>query len=235
MKAAQLKPAGKSLASEAAGAPRRVFIVDDHPVFREGMKQLVNQQDGLTVCGEAGDYEPALQEILRLQPDLALVDITLPGRSGLELVKQLRSLKQPVKLLIVSMHDEALYAARVLRAGGDGYIMKQEGPAEIIHAIRDVLGGHCYLSEAVLKSAAKPAAKPGVPAANRAIDQLTDSELEILELLGRGRSHPEIARQLRLSLRDTRAQATQMQRKLKLKSLHALIRYAVCWVENAVV
>jgi DNA-binding NarL/FixJ family response regulator len=225
-------PKPKPLTKAGLVARRRVFLVEDHPVFREGMKQLVNHEADLTVCGEAGDYDQALREIIRLQPDLALVDITLPGRSGLELIKKLRSKHQRLKLLILSMHDEAIYAARVLRAGGDGYIMKQEDPAEIIHAIRDVLGGHFYMSEEVLNSGTNAAPKRGAKAESRAIDQLTDSELEILELLGRGRSNQEITRQLGLSLRVTRSQATQIQRKLKLKCINSLIRYAVCWVEN---
>lgn len=233
MKTPKPKPVAKTPGTKAAGAPRTIFIVEDHPVFREGVKQLVNREADLKVCGEAGNYDQALKDIIRLQPDLALVDITLPGKSGLELIKALRAMQQPLKLLIVSMHDEAIYAERVLRAGGDGYIMKQEDPAEIIHAIRDVLGGHTYLSEAVLNSTAKPAAKRGETGGSSAIDRLTDAELEILELLGRGRTTPEIARQLDLGLRMVSAGTTQIRKKLRLKSLNALIHYAVCWVENA--
>jgi DNA-binding NarL/FixJ family response regulator len=234
MKTPKPQPVAKTPAPRAAGAPRTIFIVEDHPVFREGVKQLLNREADLTVCGEAGDYEQALEGIVRLQPDLALVDISLPGRSGLELIKKLRAQQHPLKLLVVSMHDEALYADRVLRAGGDGYIMKQEDPSEIIHAIRDVLGGHIYVSEAVLNSGgAKVAAKPVTAPKVRGIDQLTDSELELLELLGRGQSNQEIARQLGLSLRAATACATQIQKKLKLKSANALVGYAVCWVEGA--
>ena len=115
------------------------------------------------MCGEAGDAEHALQAIARLKPDLVLVDITLPGKSGLELIKELRSRNSEVKMLVVSMHDEALYADRVLRAGGDGYIMKQEDPEEIVHAIRDVLGGHIYVSEEVLAGTTKGPSKPAAP------------------------------------------------------------------------
>jgi len=144
-----------------------IYIVEDHPVFREGLAQLVNAEQDLTVCGQAGDAAQALRAIARLKPDLVLVDITLPGKSGLELIKELRPQNHQLKLLVVSMHDEALYANRVLRAGGDGYIMKQEDPEEIIHAIRDVLGGHTYVSEQVMASRStisqerRSKAKPG--------------------------------------------------------------------------
>ena len=132
----------KPLKKKAAGQQKRIFLVEDHPVFREGLAKLLHAEPDLTVCGEAGDARVGLKSILKLKPDLAVVDLSLPGKSGLELIKEIRALKLPVKLLVVSMFDEALYAQRVLRAGGDGYIMKQEDPQEIIFAIRDVLAGH---------------------------------------------------------------------------------------------
>jgi len=174
----------------------------------------------------------SLEGIARLKPDLALVDITLPGKSGLDLIKSLRSANIHIKLLIVSMHDEALYADRVLRAGGDGYIMKQEDPDEIIHAIRDVLGGHIYVSEEVLASHRKAAPLREAKAKIRLIDQLTDSELEVLELVGRGKTNHEIARELGSSVRAIVEHCARMKRKLNLKSVNELIRYAVCWVET---
>jgi DNA-binding NarL/FixJ family response regulator len=212
-------------------APKQVFIVEDHPVFRQGLVQIVNAEPDLTVCGQAPDAEQALKDIVRLRPDLVLVDITLPGKSGLDLIKELRATNRKVKLLVVSMHDEALYADRVLRAGGDGYIMKQEDLDEIVHAIRDVLGGHIYVSEQVMAGSPKG---PFIPSGgkNRPLDQLTDSELEILELLGRGKSNQEISRQLRLSLAKVTAGCAQIKKRLKLKSANALLRYAVCWVET---
>jgi DNA-binding NarL/FixJ family response regulator len=211
---------------------RRVFIVDDHPIFRDGLSQILKSEPDLNVCGTAESAEAGLRVISKLKPDLILVDIGLPGMNGLEFIKHVRAVDQTVKLLVVSMHDEALYADRVLRAGGDGYIMKQENPGELSHAIRDVLGGHIYVSEAVLadrkpgppKRALKPKAQP--------LDQLTDSELEILEGLGQGRSNSEIARQLRLNGKLVRTSVIQIRHKLKLKTTNALVRYAVCWVEG---
>ncbi len=148
----RVKPMAKTSRAEPPGSRRTIFIVEDHPVFREGLVQIISGEKDLSVCGEASDADHALEAIARLKPDLVLVDITLPGKSGLELIKELRSRDSKVRILVVSMHDEALYADRVLRAGGDGYIMKQEDPEEIVHAIRDVLGGHIYVSEEVLAS-----------------------------------------------------------------------------------
>jgi DNA-binding NarL/FixJ family response regulator len=213
---------------------RRIFIVEDHPLFRDGLIQMLNTETDLEICGKAGDYEGGLKGIKRLKPDLALIDLELPGKSGLELIKRIRSLKIPVKLLVVSMYDEALYADRVLRAGGDGYIMKEESPDEIIDAIRDVLGGHIYVSEDVSCSHehhAKPVSKPE----QRPLDQLTDLELNILELLGQGKDNAEIAGRVGLSTAKVAAQCAQIRKKLNLKTNNALVRYAVCWVETGMV
>ena len=227
-----MKPKPSPVEDLSPAVRRKVFIVEDHPVFREGLTHIVNAEEDLTVCGEAGDAEQALPDIARLKPHVVVVDISLPGMSGLELIKELRARNGGVKLLVVSMHDEALYADRVLRAGGDGYIMKQEDPDEIIHAIRDVLDGHIYVSEEVLASRPKAAPQRAAEAKVSRIEQLTDLELEALELLGRGRSNPEIARQLHLSTDTLLSHCKRIQRKLNLKHTNELVRYAVCWVET---
>jgi DNA-binding NarL/FixJ family response regulator len=208
-----------------------IFIVDGHPVFREGLAQIINSEEDLTICGQAEDAERALHDIPRLNPELVLVDIALPGRSGLELINDVRAQNGKVKLLVLSMYDEALYADRVLRAGGDGYIMKQEDPEEIVHAIRDVLGGHLYVSEEVMSGRPKVALPCGSELKSRPPDQLTDAELKILEWLGQGKTNREIARQLHLGGGIVTAHCARIKRKLKLKSINALIRYAVCRVE----
>lgn len=214
---------------------RRVFIVEDHPVFREGLVRMLGSEKDLEICGEAGDYDEGLKNIQRSRPDIVLVDLELPGKSGLDLIKKIRSLKLPVKLLVVSMYDEALYADRVLRAGGDGYIMKEESPEEIIQAIRDVLDGHIYVSEEVMAAQMNsPSAKQEKSEENR-LDQLTDLELNVLELLGRGQNNDEIAVKLGLKEREIAARSEEIRKKLKLKTDNALIRYAVCWVETGVV
>jgi DNA-binding NarL/FixJ family response regulator len=211
---------------------RKVFIVEDHPVFRQGLRQMVNGEKDLAVCGEAGDAESAFGAIKRLKPDLVLVDITLPGESGLDLIKRVRKAQPASKLLVVSMHDEALYANRVLRAGASGYIMKQEDPDEIVHAIHDVLGGHIYLSEEVLGKRATASSVTEAKASNGTLEQFTDEELEVLECLGQGKTQRETARLLKLSPATVTARCARIKKKLKLKSANELIRYAVCWVET---
>jgi DNA-binding NarL/FixJ family response regulator len=213
-------------------APKKVFIVEDHPVYREGLVQILRREKDLIVCGQAGDAEEALRDSLRLKPDLMLVDISLPGMSGLELIKELRALDREIKVLVVSMHDEALYADRVLRAGGDGYIMKQEDPEEIVHAIRDVLSGHIYVSEEVLARQSGTVRKRSSKAKGRPLDQLTDFELEVLELLGQGKTNEEIARKLQAPVAQVNADCATIQKKLKFETTNELIRYAVCWVET---
>jgi DNA-binding NarL/FixJ family response regulator len=228
--ASTVKQASEDLRNQNRSGRARVFIVEDHPVFRQGLAQMINHEKDLTVCGEANDSETARKRIPRATPNIVLVDISLPGKSGLDLIKGLRTTHPEMKLLVVSMHDEAVYANRVLRAGGDGYIMKQEDPDEILQAIRDVLRGHTYVSETILAGGKKGA----VPktARNHALDLLSDSELEILELLGWGKSNEEIGRQLRLKPRVVGNQVKAIGRKLGMGTTHALIRFAVCWVEG---
>src|SRR5438270_256927 len=194
---------------------KKIFIVEYHPVFREGLAQVLGSEPDLDICGTAGDVPHALRAIRKLKPDLVLVDIGLPGKSGLELIKKIRLVDRKIKLLVVSMHDEALYADRVLRAGGDGYIMKQEDPEEILHAIRDVLGGHIYVSEEVLGPTAGKGNGNGsahAPTAKRAnpLADLTDAELELLEQFGQGRSNEEIAAELGLEAAEIQAQSNRL-------------------------
>jgi DNA-binding NarL/FixJ family response regulator len=219
-------------APESSPGSKKIFIVEDHPVFREGLTQALNTEPDLKVCGTAGDVPRALRAIARLKPDLVLVDIGLPGKSGLELIKRIRLVDRKIKLLVVSMHDEALYADRVLRAGGDGYIMKQEDPEEILHAIRDVLAGHIYVSEEVVTNTSNGFEPKSPKAKDRPLAHLTDSELELLELFGRGKSNEEIAGELGSTVLAVNARSAQLKKKLKLESDNALVRYAVCWVER---
>lgn len=220
----------KLVKKKSASKKGLIFLVEDHPVFREGLAKLLNAEEDLKVCGGTGDPRNAIKFIRRLKPDLVVVDIGLPGKSGLELIKEIRDLKIPVKLLAVSMFDEAIYAQRVLRAGGDGYVMKQEDPEVIVLAIRDVLAGRIYVSESVFTTEIMKA-----PATEESslIDRLTDSELEVLESLGQGRSSNEISDQTGLTVKEVDAQIDSIRRKLKLKNLNSLIRYAVCWVEDS--
>jgi len=212
----------------------RIFLVEDHPVFRDGLSKLLNEEDDLSVCGEASDAKQGLKLIIKNKPDLVVVDIGLPGKSGLELIKEVRAMKIPVKMLAVSMFNEAVYAQRVLRAGGDGYVMKQEDPEVIVLAIRDVLAGHIYVSDDVFALGVTDIKKEPAPQKTSSLDQLTDTELEVLELLGLGKSTEEISKQAGLSASEVKALNEAIRRKLKLSNDNALIRYAVCWVEDSV-
>jgi DNA-binding NarL/FixJ family response regulator len=214
---------------QAGAKLKRVFLVEDHPVYAEGLVEILKSEPGLAVCGHAVSAEEALRVIPRVKPDLALIDITLPGMSGLELIKRLRAQFTEMKLLVISMREEQLYAARVLRAGGDGYVMKQQDPEEIIDAIRDVLAGRIYVSEAVLTGNAKTSREDKPRPQRRPIDRLTDLELEILGLLEGGKSDPEIASNLGLNARSLASHYEAMRKKLRLKSNNGLIRFAVCW------
>lgn len=210
---------------------QRLFIVDDHPVFRDGLLVLIKRELGLTVCGEAENAPKALSAVEQLKPELVLADIGLPGRSGLELIKDILAVCPETKVLVISMHDEALYADRVLRAGGRGYIMKQEGPNKILQAIRQVLSGQIYLSPKM--SARLLDALAGHRAKHEsAISGLTDREVEIFQMIGQGKDSHAIARQLNLSVKTVDAHRGHLKEKLDLKSGTELICYAARWLET---
>jgi DNA-binding NarL/FixJ family response regulator len=208
---------------------KRIFIVDDHPVFREGLVGLIQREPGLTVCGEADNASQALSAVEAVKPDLVLADIGLPGKSGLELIKDILSVRPDTAVLVISMHDETLYAERVLRAGGRGYIMKQEGPDKILQAIRQVMDGQLYLSAKmsvrILDAFSSRRAKTSSP-----IARLTDRELEILQLIGEGNDSQTIARALHLSAKTVDAHRGHIKEKLALKNGTELICYAARWV-----
>jgi DNA-binding NarL/FixJ family response regulator len=209
---------------------KRIYIVEDHPASRERLGQILNNAGDLTVCGIARACDQALRAIAHTKPDLVLVNISLLGKSGLELIKLLRAVDRTVKLLVISMRDDSLYAARVLRSGADGYIMKQEDLDEIVYAIHDLLEGHIYVSEKVMESKRTKGRSRRSDQNTSPLDHLTDSELEILELVGRAMSSREIACKLSLSERSVTAARSQLREKLNLKNSRALFRYAVCWV-----
>jgi DNA-binding NarL/FixJ family response regulator len=206
---------------------KRVFLVEDSQAYAGGLVNILKSEPGLAVCGQAGSAAEAWRAIPGLKPDLVLVDITLPGIGGLDLIKRLRAKYPEIKLLAISMRKGQLYAARVLRAGGNGYVMKQQDLEEIIDAIRDVLAGRIYVSEEVLASSSKIPRKDKSQSRRRPIDRLSDLELEILGLLGMGKSSPEIASQLGLNDRSLAGHYAGMRKKLRLNSTNALIRFAM--------
>jgi DNA-binding NarL/FixJ family response regulator len=211
---------------------KKVLVVDDHPVFRAGLIGLVNREPDLTVCGEADDAAQAFAAIERLQPDLVLMDMGLPDKSGLELLKDVRSAFPEQKVLIISMHDEALYAERVLRAGGRGYIMKQQGPDKMVESIRKVLQGGISVSDRISAQILDnlSASRSKTKAAPTA--KLTDREFEVLRLIGQGREPHEIARHLHLSIKTVDTHRGHIKTKLGLKNGTELIHYATRWVGN---
>jgi DNA-binding NarL/FixJ family response regulator len=211
---------------------RRILIVDDHPMMRQGLAQLIGAEPDLAVCGEAENGEIALDSIGNLKPDLVLADISLPGKNGLELVKDFHVLQPGLPVLVISMHDESLYAERVLRAGGRGYIMKQEGGKKLMQAIRQVLEGKIYVSEKMSADILEIFSGRRAGAEGSPVEQLTDREFELFQLLGQGKGARDIAEKLHLSVKTVEAHRANIKAKLKLKSAMELIHYAVRWKES---
>jgi DNA-binding NarL/FixJ family response regulator len=210
---------------------KRIIIVDDHPMMREGLALLISQERDLLVSGQADTAHAALDLVSQHTPDLVLVDITLPDKSGLELIKDIQAMFPGTNVLVISMHDESLYAERVLRAGGRGYIMKQEGGKKLMEAIRQVLAGKVYLSEKMAASILE-IFSGGHPESASPVRQLTDREFEIFQLIGQGLDVREIAEKLHLSVKTAEVHRTNIKQKLNLKTVGDLIRYAVRWTES---
>ena len=210
----------------AAPVRKRILIVDDHPMMRQGLAQLIEAEADLSVCGESETAGSAFESIAALKPDLVLVDISLPDKSGLELIKDFQSVQPGLPVLVISMHDESLYAERVLRAGGRGYIMKQEGGKRLMQAIRQVLGGQIYVSEKMSASILEIFSGRRPEAESSPVGKLTDREFEVFQLIGQGRSTKEIATQLRLSAKTVEVHRINIKQKLQLKSASELIHYA---------
>jgi DNA-binding NarL/FixJ family response regulator len=216
----------------ATRAKRQVFIVDDHPMMREGLARLIDNEPELTVCGEAGCALDALSAVPAAGPDLVLVDITLPDKNGLELIKDLQSLVPGLPVLVISMHDETLYAERVLRAGGRGYIMKQEGGKQLLQAIRQVLNGQIYVSQKISAQILESFSGRRLENNRSPIETLTDREFEIFQLIGQGLGTRQIAEQLHLSVKTIEVHRLHMKEKLGQTDAPSLVRYAVRWVET---
>jgi DNA-binding NarL/FixJ family response regulator len=207
----------------------RVLIVDDHPLVREGLANLINAQHDLMVCGGAEDSTQAITRIRKAQPDVALIDISLKNESGLELVKDLRSQFPQVALIVLSMHDEALYAERALRAGAQGYVMKREASKNVLASIRRVLEGGVYVSARVASRMALRLSSPGEAASSSPVERLSDRELEIFRLLGQGRTTAQIASDLNLSVKTIQAYCARAKEKFGVNSLVELLRAAIRW------
>lgn len=226
---------GKAGANPAVpqGAPRkRILIVDDHPFMRAGLAQLIDKQPDLQVAGEAGEPSEALRQLAKSMVDLVLTDITMPGRSGIEFIKDVQAIHPGLAMLVVSMHDEVIYAERVLRAGARGYVMKEAGGEALLQAIRQVLAGQAYVSPRVSAKILDDMSGRKPRGSSSPIEKLSDREFEIFQLVGHGKSTRDIAQQLSLSPKTVDVHRANIKEKLGLKDATALVRHAVRWVET---
>ena len=208
------------------------LVVDDHPVFRQGLVALIRSDRRYVVCGEAGSAEEALERLAVSLPDIALVDISLVGQHGLDLVKTLRTTYPSVLILIISMHDEAVYAERALRAGARGYVMKQEAASVMLDAIRTVLSGKVYVSAAMRDRLLESMFTQREDAAAPTVERLSDRELEVLERIGQGYGAAEIAKVLSLSVKTVNAYRDHIKDKLHIEGAGELRKFAVKWVQS---
>lgn len=224
-----------STKSEARGAKRkaRILIVDDHPVVREGVGQRINQEPDLCACGEAGDANGAMTAIAELKPDAAIVDISLEGRSGLELIKNVKAKYPKLPILVLSMHDESAYAGRALQAGAKGYVMKGKPTSNLIDGLRKILEGQIYLSENMVGKVLHRLAGNTLEMDQSSLDCLTDRELEVFQWIGRGLSTREIAEKLNLSVKTIETHREHLKQKLDLKNASELSHRAYQWAHQA--
>lgn len=207
----------------------RILIVDDHPIYRQGITRLIETQSDLEVCGEAENTKDAIAIVEKIKPDLALVDISLNGANGLELVKSLKALRPQLLVLVFSMHDELIYGERALRAGAQGYLMKDQVVDHILDAIRKVCAGESYLSAAMSRILLEKMIDSS-NGSTSPVDVLSDRELEVFQLLGKGRGTREIANALKLSVKTVETHREHLKKKLKIQSSPELMRVAVEWV-----
>jgi DNA-binding NarL/FixJ family response regulator len=213
---------------------KKVFIVDDHPLVREWLTTLINQQPDLTVCGEAATANEALRAIITCKPEVAIVDISLKDSSGIEVIKDLKKACHNLVVLVLSMHDESLYAERALRAGAKGYIMKRETTRKVIEALRRVLQGKFYMSEAIAETITAQFVEGKRPGPCSPVDQLSDRELAVFDLLGEGCGSRQIAETLHVSIKTVQAYCARIKEKLNLHTGTELLREAVRHKENKV-
>ena len=210
---------------------KRIVIVDDHPLFRKGLEEMIHSEGSFAVCGEAGNAAEAMEVIRKLNPEMVVVDLSLPGANGIELIKNLRAEFSKLPILVLSMHDESLYALRALRAGANGYVMKHEAMANVIQAIREVFNGHPYLSPAMAAQVITKFAHRQAEGEVDAVERLSDRELEVLELIGKGNEVRQIAKLLHLSPKTVETHRAHIKDKLDLKNSREVARFALQWLQ----
>jgi len=213
-------------------AKKSILIVDDHPMMRQGLAQLINHERDLSASCEAGTASQALNMVVARKPDLVIVDISLPDKNGLELIKDIQVFHPYLPILVISMHDESIYAERVLRAGGRGYIMKQEGGRKLMQAIRQVLSGQIYLSDKMSARILEIFSGRKAEVVSSPVERLSDREFEIFQLVGEGQGTREIANRLNLSVKTIEVHRANMRRKLKLRTGTEVVHFAIRWMES---
>jgi DNA-binding NarL/FixJ family response regulator len=211
---------------------KTVLVVDDHPLMRQGLALLINQQQDMQVCGEAEEAQAAMHAIAHLHPDIMILDISLTGPDGLELLKNIRTTNPDLPVLILSMHDEAIYAERALRARANGYIMKQEATEKVLIAVRRILNGDVYLSERMSNKMLQQYVGGAPSMIQSRIASLSDRELEVFRMIGEGRATREIADELHLSVKTVETYQAHIKEKLGLRSGRELIQHAIQWKIN---
>lgn len=215
---------------KSARKKSRVLIIDDHVMVREGVAEIIKHEDDLDVCGTATTANEGMEAVNKLKPDLVIVDITLPGKNGIEFIKDVRAIHPDLRILVMSMHDESLYADRVLRAGGRGYIRKQEGGDKLIEAIRRVLGGEIVVSEKMTGRLLETFS--GRKKMDSPLGGLSDRELEVFQLIGQGKTMKEIGDELHLSPKTIEVHRSRIREKLGITSAPELVSYAARWSET---
>ena len=211
---------------------KRLILIDDHPIMRHGLAQLLRMEEGLEVCGEAGSAREGLEAVERLQPDVAIIDLTLPDKSGLDLLKDIHAMFPATRCLVLSMHDESLYGERALRAGARGYIMKEAAADHLVSAVRKVLAGGIYVSDGMAARMLEQMSGARGKGGAAGTDTLTDREIEILDMIGNGTATKIIAERLGISPRTVEAHRAHIKEKLGITDGAALVKYAVQWVEG---
>lgn len=222
----------KSSTARPAARRARILLVDDHPLVRERLAEIINQEPDLMVCGEAQDRAGALAAMAAHRPELAIIDLALKDSDGLELIKDIRLQWPNVLMLVVSMYEESLYAERVIRAGARGYVTKQEATRDILSAIRRVLSGRVYLNENISARIIDRLADRSVPGAATPAEMLADRELQVFELLGRGLAVNEIARRLRIATKTVDTYRRRIREKLNLQTSSQLLQHAISWTRR---
>ena len=217
---------------EKKKAKLKVVLVDDHPIVRQGLAQMIARELDMEVCGEAETAADALKAIAACKPDVAVVDLSLKGTSGLELLKDLKVRFPKLPVLVLSMYDESMYAERALRAGAKGYMMKEEATEKVLAAIRSILAGQIYLSEAMASRLLHMAVDGRTPGAVSPTERLSDRELEVFQLIGQGYGNTDIAQQLHLSPKTVETYRAHIKEKLGLSGATELLQHAIQWAQS---